>query len=115
MRHAHQGVRHSRSRIAPDTEVGLEVDGLMRRARILDVSLSGVRLAAPQDCRPLPGSAARLSFPIEGQAPLLLDAALVRAGEGELAYRFELPGLAQQDALRALIARRGRLLDVLEE
>ena len=115
MRHRHQGVRHSRSSIAPEAEVELDIDGRRCRAQVLDLSLSGVRVSAPPDCSPLPDSQAQLGFPVEGQPPLLLSGRLVRASGSELAYRFEAPGLVQEDALRALIARRGRLLDLLED
>lgn len=105
------GVRRSRSALVPDTRVELRIAGTRADAAILDVSLSGLRVQRPAGLHVSPGQQAELAFAIDADAPLVLDGTLVREGSAELAFRFEATAVSAEDALRALIHRRGRLLD----
>ena len=104
------GVRRSRNALVPDTTVELRMAGASAEAAILDLSLSGLRVQRPEGLHVSPGQRAALAFPIDADEPLVLAGTLVREGPAELAFRFEAAALPEEDALRALIRRRGRLL-----
>lgn len=108
------GVRRSRNALVPDTTVELRIAGARAEAAILDLSLSGLRVRRPAGFDASPGQRAELAFAIDADAPLVLEGTLVREGPAELAFRFE-AAVPQEDALRALIGRRGRLLDGHED
>jgi hypothetical protein len=105
------GVRRSRSTLVPDTTVELCIAGARADAAILDVSLSGLRVQRPAGLQVSPGQHAELVFAVDADMPLVLDGTLVREGPAELAFRFAAAALPAEDALRALIHRRGKLLD----
>lgn len=109
------GVRRSRNALVPDTTVELRIAGVRAEAAILDLSLSGLLAQRPAGLDASPGQRAELAFAIDADAPLVLDGTLVREGPAELAFRFEAAAVPQEDALRALIRRRGRLLDGHED
>jgi len=105
------GVRHSRSALDPAASVDVAVGGIRASAGILDVSVSGLRVVRPPQLAATIGQFAELSFPLDSERPLVLRAVVVRSGDAEVAFRFEPMGPLQEDALRALIERRGQLRD----
>lgn len=103
------GVRRSRSALSPGADVELTVGGRSVRAAILDVSLSGLRVLRPEGLDPAPGVVVQLAFPMDSDQPIALAGIVVRSSADQIAFHFEAGG--QEDALRALIRRRGQLWD----
>lgn len=106
------GVRRSRSALSPGADAALTIGGRQVRAAILDVSLSGLRVLRPEGLDAAPGDAVQLLFPLDSDQPIALPGTVVRSGADQIAFRFDAGG--QEDALRALIRRRGQLRDAQE-
>ena len=103
------GVRRSRSALTPGADAELAMGGRRLRVAILDVSLSGLRVLRPEGLDPAPGVVVQLVFPLDSERPIALPGTVVRSSADQIAFHFE-PG-GQEDALRALIRRRGQLRD----
>lgn len=103
------GVRRSRSALNPGADAEIAIAGRTLRVAILDVSLSGLRVLRPDGLDPAPGVVARLRFPLDSDRPIDLAGTVVRSSSDQVAFQFDAGG--QEDALRALIRRRGQLRD----
>ena len=95
----------------PAAGVDVELGSVRTRAQILDVSISGLRVVRPGHLPANVGQPVELSFSQEDGRALVLGGAVVRAVADELAFRFEPMAPLQEDALRALIQRRGQRRD----
>lgn len=105
------GMRRSRNALSPEADVEITIEGRRIRAAILDVSLSGLRVLRPQGVLATPGQAAELAFPLDADPPVYVRGSVVRSSTDQIAFRFDLAGGPQDEALRALIQRRGQLRD----
>lgn len=107
--HAHPGVRKSRSTLMAQLRISTPVQDW--QSRVLDISLSGMRLARPSQFPLAPSQRVEIELRPEGTAPLHLWGRLVRLGEGDVAVRFDPVHQPLESDLRELIARYGHLHD----
>lgn len=107
--HARPGVRRSRSNI----EGLLRISATMREwaGAMIDVSLSGLRAARPQQFALAPGQVCELELDFGIPPRLRSRAHLVRVADGEVAFRFEPLSPNTESELRRILETRGTLRD----
>lgn len=110
--HVRPGVRKSRSTLQAALRISTPVRDW--HARVLDISLSGMRVERPDDFGVGVGQPLEVELHCDDLPATRLRARLVRSGEGDIALKFDLVSVPLETELKEMISRFGRLRDAFD-